>query len=176
MPPACGRFELRCAVLSCDALECERETVRVLNASAHVVVVLGEAGRAPGVTIADQVLSDRWVADVDSGPCAAVAVGVHHQHAIPVLGHFHTISGAIQHTPPAIGFRGACHSTERKTGGIWRELAAVLRARFLGLWLGAASSACGQCEGTQQGHGGGPAAARDSECHSVSLLIDDFVN
>ncbi len=142
-----------------DVGERQSQFVGVLDAGAHVVEVGGVAGGGPGVTVIQQPLANARVADGEFGTLAPVAVGVHHQAAVPDGRNLDAVAGAVgADAGPLLGVVVAGYATLFvEVGGLrfaGDEGAGVLDARRL-RWLGdagaaAVAAAAGQQPGAQQ--------------------------
>ena len=119
-----------------DVGERQRQFVGVFDAGAHVVEVGGVAGGGPGVAVIQQPLANAGVADGEFGTLAPVAVGVHHQAAVPGGRNLNAVAGAVgADAGPLFGVIVAGDAAFRVEGGglgfAGGESAGVLDARRL---------------------------------------------
>src|SRR5690606_25464218 len=93
----------RTAILLGNVIERQSKGVGILEAGTYIVEV-GAVGRGgPGIAVIQQILAHRRVVHGQIRNLTAIAVGVHDQHAIPVLGNLDAVAGPIQHAVPAAG-------------------------------------------------------------------------
>lgn len=156
-----------------QARERQRQRVGVLHTGAHVVVVLAVARRRPGIAVGDQVGADRGVAHRQRHIGPAVAVGVHHEAAVPVLGHLDAVARPVEHALEARG-RGPRQGLESQRGLVQRKGPCVVGARLfrLGRAVTPTTSARHQQHGAAQGSG--PLGTR--KLHVCLLLISALQN
>src|SRR5690606_16000449 len=76
----------RTAVLLGNVIERRGKGVGIIDAGAYVVEVGAVGGGSPCTAVIQQVLAHRRVVHGQIRNLTAIAVGVHDQHAVPVLG------------------------------------------------------------------------------------------
>ena len=84
------------------------QCVGVFHPGTNVVVVFRITRRCPGIAFFQQITPHDWRVHRQAGPGAPVAMGPHHQLAVPAcLGHFDAVGSTFEHAGPAIGvYRG----------------------------------------------------------------------
>jgi hypothetical protein len=91
------------------------QRIGVFHAGTHVVEVFAVTRGSPGIPVLDQVAANARVLHEQVGALARIAVGIHHQLAVPVLGHFDVVGRSVEHPGPAAG---AGHGHVVTVGGL----------------------------------------------------------